>query len=171
MLFRSARRDFSLSSGEALHISLRQRPCRLEDLLDSRPLPCISAGTPDGERAPDLFRQDGRPALAIWLEEGGEPSEHVLNELLLHRAALDALPVRLIFLLRSRESLEHPALAGRLSGWNRYSSSWTTGPMIWSFSPAILPAIRTARPWRWPATERAGRFTASADTARALWSC
>ena len=115
----AARRDFSLSPGEALHISLRQRPCRLEDLLDSRPLPCISAGTPDGEWIPDLFRQDGRPALAIWLEEGGEPSEHVLNELLLHRAALDALPVRLIFLLRSRESLEHPALAGRLSGWNR----------------------------------------------------
>jgi len=57
--------------------------------------------------------------VTIWLEEGGEPSEHVLNELLLHRAALDALPVRLIFLLRSRESLEHPALAGRLSGWNR----------------------------------------------------
>ncbi len=27
--------------------------------------------------------------------------------------------MRLIFLLRSRESLEHPALAGRLSGWNR----------------------------------------------------
>lgn len=115
----AARRDFSLSPGEALHISLRQRPCRLEDLLDSRPLPCISAETPDGEWIPDLFRQDGRPALAIWLEEGGEPSEHVLNELLLHRAALDALPVRLIFLLRSRESLENPALAGRLSGWNR----------------------------------------------------
>ena len=40
-------------------------------MLDSRPLPVISAETPEGRRVPDLFRQEGGlPALAVWLEEG-----------------------------------------------------------------------------------------------------
>lgn len=116
----ASRRDVRLLPGEEASIALRQRPCRLEDMLDSRPLPVISAETPEGRRVPDLFRQEGSlPALAVWLEEGGEPSEHVLNELTERRAALDALPVRLLFLVRSRESLRHPALAGRLSGWDK----------------------------------------------------
>lgn len=42
-----------------------------------------------------------------------------MNELTERRAALDALPVRLLFLVRDRESLRHPALAGRLSGWDK----------------------------------------------------
>ena len=116
----ASRRDVCLLPGEEKRIALRQRPCRLEDLLDSRPLPRLSAGTPEGEVIPDLFRQEGgQPALAVWLEEGGEPTEHVLNELLALRPVLDGLPVRLMFLLRGRESLEHPALAGRLAGWDR----------------------------------------------------
>ena len=116
----ASRRDVRLLPGEEASIALRQRPCRLEDMLDSRPLPVISAETPEGRRVPDLFRQEGGlPALAVWLEEGGEPSEHVLNELTERRAALDALPVRLLFLVRDRENLRHPALAGRLSGWDK----------------------------------------------------
>lgn len=112
-------RDFCLSPGETVEIALRKRLCRLEDLLDCRPLPSISAETQAGAHIADIFRQDGRPALSIWLEEGGEPSEHVLNELLLHRAALDALPIRLMFLLRSRESAAHPAVSRLLDGWDR----------------------------------------------------
>ena len=116
----ASRRDLCLLPGEEKRVALRQRPCQLEDLLDSRPLPRLSAETPEGERIADLFRPtDGRPALAIWLEEGGEPTEHVLNELMALRSTLDALPVRLLFLLRGRESLEHPALAGRLADWDR----------------------------------------------------
>ena len=51
-----------------------------------------------------MSQPDSRPlpALAVWLEEGGEPSEHVLNELTERRAALDALPVRLLFLVPGR---------------------------------------------------------------------
>lgn len=116
----ASRMDLRLPPGEERTAVLRQRPCRLEDLLDCRPLPRLSAGTPEGEVIPDLFRQEGgRPALAVWLEEGGEPTEHVLNELLELRSALDELPVRLLFLVRSRESLRHPALAARLAGWDR----------------------------------------------------
>lgn len=116
----ASRMDLRLPPGEERTAVLRQRTCRLEDLLDSRPLPRLSASTPEGETIPDLFRQEGgRPVLAVWLEEGGEPTEHVLNELLDRRPALDALPVRLLFLVRSRESLRHPALAARLAGWDR----------------------------------------------------
>ena len=114
----AARRDIQLSPGSEACVRIRPRSYRLADLLDCRTLPPLSAETPDGRQIPDLFRQDGRPALALWLEEGAEPTAHILNELLARRRMLDALPVRVMFLLRSRKSLEQPALSGILSGWD-----------------------------------------------------
>ena len=56
----------------------------------------------------NLFQCTG-PALFVWLEEGGEPTEHVLNELL--DSPLGQLPIAITFLLRGRDGLDHPTLS------------------------------------------------------------
>ena len=94
--------------------NMRLRPWALEDLLCSRTLPALSAVTLDGEQIGNLFQGDGRPTLAFWLEEGGEPTEHVLNELMERGEAIAELPVRVLFLVRGRDSLRQSTLARAL---------------------------------------------------------
>ena len=110
----AARRELEVRPGEVRTCALRLRPWALEDLLCSRTLPALSAVTLGGERIDNLFQADGRPTLAFWLEEGGEPTEHVLNELMERAEAIAALPVRVLFLVRGRDSLRQSTLARAL---------------------------------------------------------
>lgn len=111
----AALRGLSLSAGEHKEIALLLRPYELSDLLFSQRLPLMRAYTPDEEVVEDLCRTSSRPALLFWLEEGGEPTEHLLNELLADCATVQTLPVDLIFLLRGQESLAHETLARTLA--------------------------------------------------------
>ena len=61
----------------------------------------------------------GDRTLPLRLEEGGEPTEHVLNELLERPQALDSLPVRVFFLVRGRDSPAQPTLAKVLARFPR----------------------------------------------------
>ncbi len=111
-------RELHLAAGAAMESSLRLRPYALTDLLGRQGMPPMSAVTLEGTAIPDLW-QIGRgcPALLFWLEEGCEPTEHVLNELAAAQAQLAALPVKVVFLLRDRQSLAQPTLARVLAGW------------------------------------------------------
>ena len=112
----ASRCELDLRANKARTLPLRLRPWAIEDLLTSQELPALSAETLEGQTIPDLFRMEGGPVLALWLEEGGEPTEHVLNELLEHQEALNALPIRVRFLLlRGRDSLSQPTLAKALA--------------------------------------------------------
>ena len=108
----AARRELELSPGKQKRTVLRLRPCSVEDLLIHQELPAIPAKTLDGTEVPDLFRMGTGPVLALWLEEGGEPTEHVLNELMEHQGPL---PAGLLFLVRSRDSLSQPTLERALA--------------------------------------------------------
>ena len=107
----AARREVELRAGEARTLPLRLRPWTAEDLLTRQTLPAFSARTLEGAEIPDLFRMGTGPVAALWVEEGAEPTEHVLNELLARREAA-SLP--LLFLVRSRDSLSQPTLARAL---------------------------------------------------------
>ena len=114
----AARRDFTLRLGEDRTISLRLREYALEDTLFRQPMPPVPAVTPDGVRVPDIFRLDGRPSLLLWLEEGAEPTEHLLLELADRRRALQALSLNVIFLVRGPDSLRQRTLEDALSQWD-----------------------------------------------------
>lgn len=107
----ACRRGLSLAPGDCCSVPLRLRPWALDDLLTRQELPALSARTLEGETVPDLFRMGEGPLLALWLEEGGEPTEHLLNELIDRRAPL---PVPTVFLLRGRDSLGQPTLAAAM---------------------------------------------------------
>ena len=83
----AARREVELRAGEARTLPLRLRSWTAEDLLTRQTLPAFSARTLEGAEIPDLFRMGTGPVTALWVEEGAEPTEHVLNELLARREA------------------------------------------------------------------------------------
>ena len=102
------RQDVILSENARRALTLRPRPFSLEDALCCQDLPALPARTLDGRETANLFQCTG-PALFVWLEEGGEPTEHVLNELL--DSPLGQLPIAITFLLRGRDGLDHPTLS------------------------------------------------------------
>ena len=108
----ASRREVELRVGEERALALRFRPWTAADLLTCQTLPALSAQTLEGERVPDLFRMGTGPVLVLWLEEGAEPTEHVLNELL---ALREVLPIPVLFLIRGRDSLTQPTLARALA--------------------------------------------------------
>ena len=114
----AARRDFSLQPGEDRTIPLRLREYALEDALFRQPMPPVPAVTLDGTRVPDIFRLDGRPSLLLWLEEGAEPTEHLLLELAGRRRGFQDLSLNVIFLVRGPDSLKQRTLKDVLSQWD-----------------------------------------------------
>lgn len=113
----AACRDFPILSGESQSVDLRLRSFALADMLFWQELPVTSAVTLDGINLPDIFHSDDRPSLLFWQEEGAEPTEHILNELTSCRQGLAALPIHIVFLLRSRDSANHPTISALLAQW------------------------------------------------------
>ncbi len=114
----AAKRELLLRAGTRQTAALSMRAYSLADMLRCQIMPVMSAMTPDGARISNLFCADGRPCLLIWLEEGCEPTEHILNELAAAQRTLEALPLNIRFLLRGCESLNQPTLSGLLARWN-----------------------------------------------------
>lgn len=106
----AARREFSIRAGEATEIPLFFQSSKLRQLLYCRSLPPVAARDMRGRQDPSCIPANGRPSLLVWLEEGAEPTEHLLHEL------KEAGPVDggLVLFLRGEESLAHPALQRHL---------------------------------------------------------
>ena len=113
----AAKKEFALRAGTERAESLLLRSFRLEDLLRRQEMPVLSAVTLDGQSVPDVSRINGRPTLLCWMEEGNEPTEHVLNELMAGQEALRQLEANVVFLVRSRDSLQQRTLAQVLGCW------------------------------------------------------
>ena len=106
----AAWREIALNAGERKDIDLFLRQYSLGDMLCSRSLEKMSAVTLAEERIEDICRVNGKPSLLLWLEEGGEPTEHILLELITASEAFRELSVNIMFLLRSADSLHHRTL-------------------------------------------------------------
>ena len=112
------RRDFTLRPGEDRTIPLCLREYALEDALFCQPMPPVPAVTSDGAQIHNIFRLDGRPSLLLWLEEGAEPTEHLLLELADRRQTVHALSLNVIVLVRGPDSLKQRTLEDMLSKWD-----------------------------------------------------
>ena len=100
------RLEFTLTPGEELDLPLQLRDCSVDDLISPRDLPLAELGGAH-EKA----------ALLLWLEEGAEPTEHILNELSAALPAFQALDGDVIFFLRRPGAEQQATLAGLLDKW------------------------------------------------------
>ena len=48
--------------------------------------------------------------ILFWLEEGREPTEHILNEIMESKDAFEKIQGQLLFILRSQDSLKNTTL-------------------------------------------------------------
>lgn len=102
----ASRLEFTLEAGQEREISLELRDCSVDDLISPRELPLA-----------ELAGAHEKAALLLWLEEGAEPTEHILNELSAALPAFQALDGDVIFSLRRPGAEQQATLAGLLDKW------------------------------------------------------
>ena len=100
------RLEFTLEAEQEQEIPLVLRDCSVDDLISPRDLPLA-----------ELAGAHEKAALLLWLEEGAEPTEHILNELSAALPAFQALDGDVVFFLRRPGAEQQATLAGLLDKW------------------------------------------------------
>lgn len=111
----------SIKEGRTKEIFLPRFEEKISDLLccneieDFEVMPLLSdrnrqSGQTAGENCRLSELTADRDNILAFLEVGQEPTEHVLNEILVQWERLFAMPVQILFLLRNQEALENPTL-------------------------------------------------------------
>lgn len=99
---------FVLFVEKEIGISLRQG--KLEDMFKNIEINDFSLFDSDNNKvmAKDIINDDKN--IVIWIEEGKEPTEHILNEMLEHQDALSRLSCSITFILRDKQALTNNTL-------------------------------------------------------------
>lgn len=106
----AGRCQFTLKKGEHKELTMRQREAQMSDLLSFYKVPDFTVDMGNGEKTPASVFTGEKRMLYIWLEEGMEPTEHILNELIEHETEFASLQDRIVFLMKSEEGLVDPTL-------------------------------------------------------------
>ena len=97
---------FQLGSGESRSVKLRKFQANLSEMLDNFALDEFKVRDEAGRTVLGSELTRNR-AVLMWLEEGKEPTEHILNEMLEQEADFKALPADIVFMVRSQAALEN----------------------------------------------------------------
>lgn len=109
---------FRLREGEKKPILLEQMEANPEDMLEDNDLTDFSLKREDGTtcRLSELVKE--KKGLFIWLEEGKEPTEHILNEIYQRKEAYDNLQGNLFFVVNSLDVKKDSTLSRTVSALN-----------------------------------------------------
>ncbi len=109
---------FTVGEGESRFqgssLSIAQRSAKLTDLLSDKPIPDFQLYEADGSPVSMSAVCAGKANLLLWLEEGKEPTEHILNELHDLREGFSQLNAQIIFVIRSTAALKDSRIARAL---------------------------------------------------------
>ena len=105
---------FPVGEGLSDSVTIRLRDTKISDMLENMDILPFSLKDENGNRIAAEELTAGRANILFWLEEGKEPTEHILNELIEHQARYNALDAQLVFILRGKESLNNHTLAKAL---------------------------------------------------------
>ena len=94
---------FDLKDGEKKKLCLEEMEAQTKDMLEENDITDFHLRKEDGSsvRMSELVREEA--GLFIWLEEGKEPTEHILNEIRQRSGEYDALKANLYFVMKSEE--------------------------------------------------------------------
>ena len=99
-----------------LVLPLYFREPALSQMLEELELEPFSLKNGDGREVTDQEILGGRYTLLAFLEEGAEPTEHLLNELRQRRQEITESGLKIVWVVSGKDALENPALdeAGKL---------------------------------------------------------
>ncbi len=96
-------------------LSIAQRQAKLTDLLSDKPIPDFTLYEADGTALSMAEVCAGKANLLMWLQEGAEPTEHILNEMEDLLEGFKALNAQIIFILHGETSKEDARIARALA--------------------------------------------------------
>lgn len=107
----ASRYILNLKAGEEKEVVLSMREARLKDMLENLSMNDFNLLDETGNIVTGSeITKEGKKIL-LWLEEGMEPTEHILNELLERKEDFREFSGDLYLILKSKKSLEHPAVS------------------------------------------------------------
>lgn len=97
---------FYLGEGETKTVKLEKYEANLAEMLDNFALDEFKVHDEDGNvvLGSELTKNK---AILMWLEQGKEPTEHILNEMLDQEEDFKELPADIIFMVKNKEALEN----------------------------------------------------------------
>lgn len=105
---------FTVARDQPDSITIRLRDTKISDMLENMDILPFSLKDENGGKVEAQQLTAGRANILFWLEEGKEPTEHILNELIEHHERYNQLDAQLIFILRSKQALQNHTLAKAL---------------------------------------------------------
>ena len=101
---------FSLEAGKAKNLDISLRHIAVADSLSDIEFAPFEVYD-ENNQALDIHSLCGsQPAVLVWLEEGAEPTEHILNEFIQAHEVLNKMDCKVIFMIRDHRALENETL-------------------------------------------------------------
>lgn len=102
--------SFILPSGEEKEIGISLRKAKITDMLKNVEISDFKLIDGEGNQVMggDIFEENKN--IVLWLEEGKEPTEHILNEMIALKDVFNVISSNIIFVLKSVNSLSNEKL-------------------------------------------------------------
>ncbi len=101
---------FTAENGQTSAVSISLPDAQMTDLLENIPFADFKLTDERGNACLVKELVKDVPTVVIWLEEGKEPTEHILNELMEHHKEFNATGGQILFVLRDKGALLNPTL-------------------------------------------------------------
>ena len=110
--------EFGIHKGETKEIQMKLREAILSDMLHSYAIPEFDLYTEDGVAVKaSKLTEDGKHIM-MFLEEGKEPTEHILNEMLDQESIFQNYDSQILFVVRSKSALEDRTISKALRAFS-----------------------------------------------------
>lgn len=106
--------EVEVKPGSSVSVELKLEEAELSQMLECVPMPPFEVADLNGAKTEIREFLKGTPSLTIWLSEGQEPTEHILNELRERAEEFNRGEAKILFLVNSEEALKQPTLARTL---------------------------------------------------------
>ena len=123
---------FALAEGETKTLKLEKYQANLAEMLDNFALDEFKVYDEDGNVVLGSEITKNK-AILMWLEQGKEPTEHILNEMLDQEADFQELPADIIFMINGKGALENAKVQKVLA----------TFPKIKVYYDSFVPNVET----------------------------
>ena len=149
-----------LADGGTKTVKLRKFQADLSQMLDNFALDEFKVRDEAGQTVLGSQLTE-KKAVLMWLEEGMEPTEHILNEMLEQEADFQNLPADIVFMVHGKEALENAKLKKVLD----------TFPRIRVCCDSFVPNVETIARRMYVDPEKLPLIVVTTGTLNAVYAC